>query len=125
MQRKSVVLPEPLGPIITTTCPRFTERSTPLRTVRWPKLLTIFSARTISLVPAALLPFACSKLIIFAPACLASTNQCTTTFTSARTKTYHTLRPALFLFEIGFRQTVRIQAILNPALDEAPQSRKK
>src|SRR5215469_13017232 len=59
---------------------------------------------------------------------LTSTNQCTTTSstsTSARTKTYYTLGPALFLFEIGFRQTVGIQAVLDPALDEAPQSRKK
>src|SRR5215469_1270708 len=127
MQRSSVVLPEPLGPIITTTCPRFTERSTPFKTVRRPKRFTICSARTISLVPAALLPFACSKLIIFAPSCLTSTNQCTTTstFGAARTKTYHTLGPALFLFEIGFRRSVGIQAVLDPILDEAPQSRKQ
>ena len=44
-----VVLPEPLGPMTTTTCPRLTERSTPFSTVRLPKRLTTLSARTISL----------------------------------------------------------------------------
>src|SRR5260370_42285371 len=115
MQRKSVVLPEPLGPIITTTCPRLTDRSMPFKTVRSPKCLTIFSARTISMPFAHCALIYCSSL---APACQGTT-------TSARTQTYHTLSPALFLLQFEFRYTVGIQAVLDPALDEAPQSRKK
>src|SRR5450759_956564 len=63
MQRSSVVLPEPLGPITTTTCPRLTERSTPFRTVISPKRLTIFSARTISLL--SLFSCCCTLIAIF------------------------------------------------------------
>ena len=39
MQRSSVDLPEPLGPITQATAPRATSRSTPLRTSSAPKLL--------------------------------------------------------------------------------------
>src|SRR5713101_2793492 len=53
---------------------------------------------------------------------LASTNQATT---STRTKTYHTLSPVLFLADFGFRQTIGVQAILNPVLYKAPQGSKK
>ena len=39
MQRSSVDLPEPDGPITQVTVPRWTSRSTPARTRRLPKLL--------------------------------------------------------------------------------------
>src|SRR5216684_2356596 len=64
MQRSRVVLPEPLGPITTTTCLRLTNRSIPSNTVRWPKRLTMLSARTISSVRAIPLLSTRSMLII-------------------------------------------------------------
>src|SRR6059036_1195612 len=36
MRRSRVLLPEPLGPMIVTTSPRFTEKSRPRSTWRWP-----------------------------------------------------------------------------------------
>src|SRR5437879_13412423 len=68
-----VVLPEPLGPIITTTCPRLTKRSTPFKTVRLPKRLIICSARTISVL--CTLPFVCCSMLIAIP-CRGSSRGC-------------------------------------------------
>ena len=45
-QRRSVDLPEPLGPRIATTSPRWTSRSTPFKTSREPNDLTSPSSRT-------------------------------------------------------------------------------
>ena len=47
MQRSSVDLPEPLGPITQTTSPRSTSRLTPRRTSSLPKRLWTFSSRSI------------------------------------------------------------------------------
>src|SRR5579875_309588 len=116
MQRSSVVLPEPLGPIMTTTWPRRTERSMPFSTVRWPKRLTIFSARTISSL------FACRSSIIHVPPDLVPTDQCASTARLA-SEAEHTRRPAFLLVEVAFRCPIRVQAVLDPVLDVAPQRR--
>src|SRR3989304_2071619 len=47
MQRRKVVLPEPLGPMMTTTSPRATSMSTPRSTSSRPKRLWTSTARTI------------------------------------------------------------------------------
>src|SRR4029450_5062504 len=49
MQRNSVLLPLPLGPITQTTPPRSTDRSTPRSTCSLPKLLWTPSSRSIYL----------------------------------------------------------------------------
>src|SRR6266700_2133916 len=98
MQRSIVVFPEPLGPIITTTCLRLTERSIPFNTVKLPKRLTTFSARTISL------PFVAgssTRSILITPS-----------FPNARSPAYR-------------QHAVGIQSILNPTLDIAPHSRQQ
>ena len=50
MQRSSVLLPEPLRPMMATTWPRATSKPTPSSTRSGPNSLTTFSMRTMALI---------------------------------------------------------------------------
>ena len=50
MQRRKVLLPDPEGPIMTTTSPRSIVKSTPLRTSLRPNFLCTLSAMTMGLL---------------------------------------------------------------------------
>src|SRR6266849_3833854 len=114
MQRSKVVLPEPLGPITTTTCLRLTERSTPFRTVRLPKRLMTFSASTIS---CGIFPLCCDELIRIPS--LASAHQGTSA--TAGAKAQHAFGPPFSLLDLGPGAAVGVQALLDPVLDKAPE----
>src|SRR6266568_5729440 len=110
MQRSSVVLPEPLGPITTTTCFRFTERSTPSSTVRRPKRLTICSARTISRP----FPLDC---------CISSFSLLLLTHTAFRgTQSYHAHGKSPVAYHFIRGSAIGVHAIFNPVLDVAPEA---
>ena len=68
MQRIKVLLPEPLGPTMTSFSPLATSKSMPLSTSRWPNVLCTFLSLIIALHPISA-AHPCARGFLFSPSC--------------------------------------------------------